>query len=84
VLQCTFSAQARYKTDSAAKYLIFNDLVDCVFFGQRGQALDFSGFGGHRRAAINKVIHMNLEAQVKPIPIKDLSGISSIHLNFSA
>jgi hypothetical protein len=83
VLQCTFSAPLRYKTHSAAKYLILNGLPECIFFVQRSQAVDFSGFGGHRGRAINKVIHKNLETQLKTIPIKDLSAISSIHLNFS-
>jgi hypothetical protein len=83
LLQCTFSAPLRYKTHSAPKYLIFKGLRECIFFGQRSQAIDFSGFGGHRGQAINKVIHKNLQTQVKAIPIKDLSGISSIHLNFS-
>src|SRR5436305_12145761 len=45
-----------YKSGSARKYLIFNEIPSREIFGRSSQALDFSGFGGYGRAAFNKVI----------------------------
>jgi hypothetical protein len=51
--------QQRCKNNSAAKSLISLGFENCIFGGQRSQALDFSDAAGLRRPAINKVIHTN-------------------------
>jgi hypothetical protein len=63
--------------------LIFNELVKQRFFRYSSQALDFSGLAAHGAQAINKVIHTKREAWVNCCQIKDLRGLSEIHLNFT-
>jgi hypothetical protein len=83
LLRCIFHAGTRYKTDSAAKWLIFNDLLQSDFFRRSSEALDFAGLAGHRTRAINKVIHTNLDLRLNRFLIKDLSAVCEINLNFN-
>jgi hypothetical protein len=83
VLQCIFHAGTRYKTDSAVKWLILNDLLQSGFFRRSSKALDFAGLAGHRTWAINKVIHTILGVRLNRFLIKDLSAVCEINLNFS-
>jgi hypothetical protein len=72
-----------YKSHSDCKYLILNDFLLCTIYGQSVQALDFSGRGGRRRMAINKVIHTNGDLKLNGFRIKDLGRIPSTNLKFN-
>ncbi|MBA2672329.1 hypothetical protein [Ramlibacter sp.] len=68
----------RYKTHSARKLLIHNELDSCHFSGQPVESPDFSRLGRGWQGSINKVIHRKRGLISKAIRIKDLAAVSKL------
>jgi uncharacterized protein Yka (UPF0111/DUF47 family) len=71
----------RYKTDSAAKLLIFKEFSTRDFARYFARTLDLSSSAARSAKTINKVIHRMGDLGAKLRRIKDLAAISETHLN---